>query len=287
MAKAKPQIIIIKKVSGHGGHHGGAWKVAYADFVTALMALFIVLWLLNTSEHTKKVIAGYFNDPLGKPTDSGSTQSGVGESIPFTKENIEKLKEQLQKQIQQTANLKDLSKQVEMTVTPEGLRIELLESKDGTFFDSGSITLKPGGREMLNLLADKLSTIPNRVSIEGHTDAQPYSGTNPFYTNWELSEDRANVARRLMQHPGGLRPNQVSQVRGFADQRMRDPLHPTDPSNRRVSLIVQYLTPADFPNGVPPSATAVSPAPEKSDSPPPQGSKEPTPDASGKPSAAH
>jgi len=287
---AKPQIIIIKKVSGHGGHHGGAWKVAYADFVTAMMALFIVLWLLNTSEHTKKVIAGYFNDPMGKPTDSGSTQSGVGEAMPFTKENIEKLKEQLQKQIQQQANLKDLSKQVEMTVTPEGLRIELLESKDGTFFDTGSTTLKPGGKDMLNLLADKLSTVPNRVSIEGHTDAQPFSGANPLYTNWELSEDRANVARRLMQHPGGLRPNQVSQVRGFADQRMRDPVHPLDPSNRRVSLIVQYLTPADFPNGVPPSAEkspAETAAPEKSDSAPSQDSKGPGLAASGKPSAAH
>jgi chemotaxis protein MotB len=288
---AKPQIIVIKKVQGHGGHHGGAWKVAYADFVTAMMALFIVLWLLNTSEHTKKVIAGYFNDPMGKPTDSGSTQSGVGESIPFTKENIEKLKEQLQKQIQQTANLKDLSKQVEMTVTPEGLRIELLESKDGTFFDTGNSSLKPGGKEMLNLLADKLSTIPNRVSIEGHTDAQPFSGSNPLYTNWELSEDRANVARRLMQHPGGLRPNQVSQVRGFADQRMRDPAHPLDPSNRRVSLIVQYLTPADFPNGVPlPDARpeAESTAPEKSvPAAPPQESKSAAPGGSGKPSVAH
>ncbi len=286
----KPPIIIIKKVQGHGGHHGGAWKVAYADFVTAMMALFIVLWLLNTSEHTKKVIAGYFNDPMGKPTDSGSLQSGVGESIPFTKENIEKLKEQLQKQIHQTPNLKDLSKQVEMTITPEGLRIELLESKDGSFFDTGSITLKPAGKEMLNLLADKLSTVPNRVSIEGHTDAQPFSGTNPLYTNWELSEDRANVARRLMQHPGGLRANQVSQVRGFSDQRLRDPLHPLDPSNRRVSLIVQYLTPADFPNGVPPStekSNAEAPAPERSMSASaPQDSKGSSAVASGKPSAA-
>src|SRR5277367_1086715 len=147
-----------------------------------------------------------------------------------------------------------------MTITPEGLRIELLESKDGTFFDTGSITLKPGGKDMLNLLADKLSTVPNRVSIEGHTDAQPFSGTNPLYTNRELSEDRANVARRLMQHPGGLRASQVSQVRGFADQRMRDPLHPLDPSNRRVSLIVQYLTPADFPGGVPPVEIPAAPA---------------------------
>ena len=143
---AKPQIIIIKRVKGHGSHHAGAWKVAYADFVTAMMALFIVLWLMNTSEHTKKVIAGYFNDPMGKHTEINSDRAGTADALPFTRENIEKLKAQLQKQIQQNANLKDLSKQVEMTVTPEGLRIELIESKDGTFFDTGSTTLKPGGK---------------------------------------------------------------------------------------------------------------------------------------------
>jgi chemotaxis protein MotB len=294
---AKPTIIVIKKINKHGGHHGGAWKVAYADFVTAMMALFIVLWLLNTSEHTKKVIAGYFNDPMGHKTESGSLNSGTGEAMPFTKENIEKLKEQLQKQIQQTANLKDLSKQVEMTITPEGLRIELLESKDGTFFDTGSTTLKAGGKEMLNLLAAKLSQVPNRVSIEGHTDAQPFSGSNPTYSNWELSEDRANVARRLMQHPGGLRDHQVSQVRGFADQRLRDPAHPFDPSNRRVSLIVQYLTPADFPNGVPPEppgeATTVAKgetAAAKGEAAPAKGQTAPAPAAkpsNEKPPAGH
>jgi chemotaxis protein MotB len=215
---------------------------------------------------------------------------GLADALPLNKEEIQKLKEQLQKQIQQTANLKDLSKQVEMTVTPEGLRIELLESKDGSFFDTGSITLKPGGRDMLNLLADKLSTVPNRVSIEGHTDAQPFSGAN-LYSNWELSEDRANVARRLMQHPGGLRPSQVSQVRGFADQRLRTPLAPFDPSNRRVSLIVQYLTPADFPNGVPPAdakAEAEMDAPASGATAP----SSPTPvdppkQANNKPSASH
>ena len=288
---AKPQIIVIKKIQGHGGHQGGAWKVAYADFVTAMMALFIVLWLLNTSEHTKKVIAGYFNDPMGKKTERGTDRVGAGEAMPINKGDIEKLKAQLEKQIQQTANLKDLSKQVEMTVTPEGLRIELLESKDGTFFDTGSTRLKAGGRDMLNLLATRLSTVPNRISLEGHTDAQRFSGENKLYSNWELSEERANVARRLMQHTGGLRENQVSQVRGFADQRLRDPLHPFDPSNRWVPLIVQYLTPADFPSGLPPSAEtpeAETPAPDKSNSPPsPQDSRGSAPVASGKPSVAH
>src|SRR5271154_3113000 len=225
-----------------------------------MMALFIVLWLLNTSDHTRKVIAGYFNDPMGKKTESGTDRNGSGQISAFTKENIEKLKDQLQRQIQQHINLKDLSKNVEMTVTPEGLRIELLESKNGTFFDTGSTTLKPDGREMLNLLADQLSTVPNKISIEGHTDSQPYSANNGIYTNWELSEGRANVARRLMQHPGGLRANQVSQVRGFADQRLRNSVNPLDPSNRRVSLIVQYLTPADFPGGAQSAAPGASEA---------------------------
>jgi len=281
------QIIIIKKSQGHGGHHGGAWKVAYADFVTAMMALFIVLWLLNTSDHTRKVIAGYFNDPLGKKTESGTDRNGSGELSPFTKENIEKLKDQLQTQIQQNINLRNLSKNVEMTVTPEGLRIELLESKDGTFFDSGSATLKPGGREMLNLLADKLSTVPNKISVEGHTDSQPFSDAK-IYSNWELSEERANVARRLMQHPGGLRENQVSQVRGFADQRPRMPLNPLDPSNRRVSLIVQYLTPADFPGGVPSGVPAASEAATVKRDAAPASATTPAPKpANGKPAAGH
>ena len=289
---AKPQIIIIRKVQGHGGHHGGAWKVAYADFVTAMMALFIVLWLLNTSDHTRKVIAGYFNDPMGKKTESGTDQAGAGEAMPIDKADIDKLKTQLEKHIQQTANLKDLSKQVEMAVTPEGLRIELLESKDGTFFDTGSTTLKPGGRDMLNLLASELSSVPNRISIEGHTDAQPFSAGNKLYSNWELSEERANVARRLMQHPGGLRENQVSQVRGFADQRLRDPLHPLDPANRRVSLIVQYVTPADFPNGIPiyaakSKAETLTPNKGSSAASPPQGPAGSAAVASRKPSAAH
>jgi chemotaxis protein MotB len=277
---AKPQIIVIKRVKGHAGHHGGAWKVAYADFVTAMMALFIVLWLLNTSEHTRKVIAGYFNDPMGKPTETGSDKAGVDDEMPMNKKDIEKLKEQLQRQIAQQINLKDISKQVEMTITPEGLRIELLESKDGTFFDTGGTTLKANGKDILNLLADKLSTVPNHISIEGHTDAQPFSN-GAIYSNWELSEERANVARRLMQHPGGLRANQVSQVRGFADQRLRTPKNPLDPSNRRISLIVQYLTPADFPNAAaakpadaaPSAAASDKPSSDKPSPGPPSGSR--------------
>jgi chemotaxis protein MotB len=237
-----PPIIIIKKKSGHGGHRGGAWKVAYADFVTAMMALFIVLWLLSSSsKQTQIAISGYFKDPSGTASKLGTTLAGAGESIPITKQDMSKLKEKLQKTIQKINDLDKLKKNIEMTVTAEGLRIELIESEKGTFFESGRAALNPSGQELLGLLAVELGQVPNRISVEGHTDAKPYSGKSS-YSNWELSSDRANAARRLMQQEGGLRPDQVTQVRGFADQRLRNLKDPLDPSNRRISIIVQYLS---------------------------------------------
>ncbi|MGA2003421.1 MAG: flagellar motor protein MotB [Terriglobales bacterium] len=234
-----PPIIIIKKKGGHGGHHGGAWKVAYADFVTAMMALFIVLWLLNSSKQLQVAIGGYFKDPTGTAKKVGTNQSGSGENFSLTKQNMAELKEQLQKSIRSITDLDNLRKNIEMTVTAEGLRIELLESDQGTFFDSGSSALNQSGKEMLSLLAVELGKVPNHLSVEGHTDAKPFAGTGS-YTNWELSADRANAARRLMQS-SGLRADQVSQVRGFADQRLRNEKNPEDPSNRRISIIVQYI----------------------------------------------
>ena len=233
-------IIVIKKKGGHGGHHGGAWKVAYADFVTAMMALFIVLWLMNTSKQLQEAIGGYFKDPTGTAKKVGTNQSGSGENFSLTKQNMAQLKEQLQKSIRSINDLEKLRKNVEITVTAEGLRIELLESQNGTFFDSGSSAVNQTGREMLNLLAAELSELPNKVSIEGHTDAKPFTGARN-YSNWELSSDRANSARRLMQE-AGLRSDQVSQVRGFADQRLRNKVDPMDASNRRISIIVQYIS---------------------------------------------
>ena len=235
----KKAIVIFKKARAHHGHHGGAWKVAYADFVTAMMALFIVLWLMNTSDHVRKVIAGYFNDPRGSSALTGSDRAGSADNLPLTRENMQQFKQRLEKAIMQTDHFKALSSQIEITVTPEGLRIELLESKNGTFFDTGSTALNENGRELLTMLAGQLKDVPNNVSIEGHTDSQPYAN-DAGYGNWELSTDRANAARRLMQDKG-LRRNQVSQVRGYADQRLRLPKYPFDPSNRRISLIVQYL----------------------------------------------
>jgi chemotaxis protein MotB len=235
-----PPVIIIKKKGGHGSHHGGAWKVAYADFVTAMMALFIVLWLMNSSQKIQVAVGGYFKDPSGTAKKVGTGLAGTGENLQLAKQDMAKLKVELQKSIQSITDLDKLKKNIEMTVTAEGLRIELLESEKGTFFDSGSSALNKSGQEMLALLAAELGKVPNHVSVEGHTDAKAFTGKRS-YSNWELSSDRANAARRLMQQ-SGLRADQVSQVRGFADQRLRNSKDAMDPSNRRISIIVQYVS---------------------------------------------
>jgi chemotaxis protein MotB len=234
----RPIIVIKKKVSG-AGHHGGAWKVAYADFMTAMMSLFIVLWLLNSTPQIKKAVAGYFNDPHSGGKETGTETMGSDESISIDQKNVENLKDEIQKAIMKQQDLNKLSKQIEITITGEGLKIDLMEDQGGTFFESGSPKLSDNGVKLLNLLSGQLKTLPNRLLIEGHTDSQPFSSDNG-YTNWELSSDRANSARRLLQQ-GGVGPDQISQVRGYADQKLRDPSNPLDPSNRRVSLIVQWV----------------------------------------------
>jgi chemotaxis protein MotB len=253
MEKTRP-ILIIKKKGGHGGHHGGAWKVAYADFVTAMMALFIVLWLMNSSKQVQEAIGGYFKDPTGTSKKVGSNMAGAGENFILTRDNMPRLKQQLQTAIRQLSDFEKLQSHIEMTVTAEGLRIELSESAAGTFFDSGSAQLNADGRELLITLAQELGKLPNKISIEGHTDSNPYTGS-ASYGNWELSTDRANAARRLMQE-NGVRADQVTQVRGFADQRLRKPESPLDPSNRRISLIVQYVVKNNDEEDATPAAAA-------------------------------
>jgi chemotaxis protein MotB len=238
MSQQHPVILVKKKV-GHGGHHGGAWKVAYADFVTAMMALFIVLWLLNSSKKIQEAVGGYFRDPSGTSKNIGTDMKGSGERFSLTKDDMPKLKLELEKRISQMSNFERLKNQIEITVTSEGLRIELLETETGTFFDLGSPIPNDNGKELLSLLAQELGKLPNQVSIEGHTDSKPYAGNNG-YSNWELSADRANAARRLMLRRG-LQDHQVSQIRGYADQMPRKPDDPEDPSNRRISVIVQYV----------------------------------------------
>ena len=237
-----PEIIIIKRKALHGGHHGGAWKVAYADFVTAMMSLFIVLWLMGSSDKVKKAVSGYFNDPKGSGSMTGSTMAGQGSTLSrivdvVNDTSMAKLKEKLEAEIKAKKELEKLSKQIEITITSEGLRIELIEGKDGTFYELGSAKLSVSGQTLLALLAAELKTLPNSLLIEGHTDATPYSNDNS-YSNWDLSADRANSARRLMQQDG-VRTDQVSQVRGYADQMLRVKNNPTDPSNRRISILVK------------------------------------------------
>jgi chemotaxis protein MotB len=242
VGKGQP-IIVIKRTGDHGGHHGGAWKVAYADFVTAMMALFIVLWLMSQNDAVKKAVAGYFNDPKGTASLLGTNMTGTGagngktQAVDPNQLQLEDLKEKLEREIRARKDLEKLNKQIEITITSEGLRIELIEDKNGTFYQSGSANLSPSGQELLALLAAELKTLPNQLQIEGHTDAAQYSNdTN--YGNWELSADRANSARRLLQQDG-VRADQVTQVRGYADQLLRVKSNPYDPSNRRISILVK------------------------------------------------
>ena len=216
-----PPPIIIKKKASHGGHHGGAWKVAYADFVTAMMALFIVLWLMNSSKQIQEAVGGYFKDPSGSSKMVGTDMRGAGENFVVTRDNMKELKEQLQKSIRQIPKFDELQSHIEMTVTNEGLRIELTETANGIFFESGSDKMSADGSDLVKLLAVELGKLPNTIAIEGHTDSKPYP-PGAIYTNWELSSDRANSARRLMQN-NGIRQDQITQVRGFADQRLRKP----------------------------------------------------------------
>ena len=258
-AKSAP-IIVIRKKGGHAGHHGGAWKVAYADFVTAMMALFIVLWLMGSSEKVKRAVAGYFNDPKGTANLLGTTMSGNGIEVTQNDQNkqrLEQLKQKLEEEIKAKKELEKLSNQIEITITAEGLRIEMLEGKNGTFFQSGSASLSSSGQELLALLAGELKTLPNDLLLEGHTDAAQYS-IDANYSNWELSADRANAARRLLQE-NGVRANQVTQVRAYADELLRNKADPYDPANRRITILVK--------NGAGGAVPQVSPLPDIATSP--------------------
>jgi chemotaxis protein MotB len=232
-------IIVIKRKKHAHAHHGGAWKVAYADFVTAMMALFIVLWLLSSSEQVQKAVGGYFTDPTGSGKQIGNGLRGIGgESLTVVnKADMAKLKEKLDQAVKQTGSLQKMKEHVTMTVTGEGLRVELTEGNQaGFFFQSGSPDPSGVGKEMLSTLAAEIGKMPNSVIIEGHTDSAALAKKE--YTNWELSTDRANTARRWMEQ-NGMRPDQVIQVRGFADQKPRDATSPDDPSNRRITVIIQ------------------------------------------------
>lgn len=259
MPKDAPIIIVKKKVDGYG-HHGGAWKVAYADFVTAMMALFIVLWLMNTSEKVRKMVGGYFQDPRGAGRQTGTQLAGAGTGIPLRKDDLPKLKQKLEQAMKKVEDFANIHKQVQITITPEGLRVELMETKGGFFFTNGSPAATEQGKEILGALAKEIGKVPNHILVEGYTDAAPYHGASD-YSNWELSVDRANSARRLME-AAGVREEQVNYVRGFADRQLKHQDNPLDPGNRRISIIIQYQDAK--PEGDTPEDNATSKAPKHS-----------------------
>ncbi|MBW8847045.1 MAG: flagellar motor protein MotB [Burkholderiales bacterium] len=271
----KLQPIIIKKVK-KGGHavHGGAWKIAYADFVTAMMAFFLLMWLLgSTTEGDKKGIADFFQSPLkvsmlggSGSGDSSSVVRGGGKDLTretgqvkegqseakrasYTlralkeeqrkaeKARLEQLKAKVEEVLSENPKLAALGGQIRLDMTKEGLRIQIVDEGNRPMFDSGSAVVKPYMRELLRELGNVLTEVPNRLTVEGHTDAQPFSGGDKGYSNWELSADRANSSRRELV-AGGLSEARMLRVQGLAASKLLDAKDPNSALNRRISIIV-------------------------------------------------
>ena len=272
----KLQPIIIKRVKKGGhGHHGGAWKIAYADFVTAMMAFFLLMWLLgSTTEGDKKGIADFFNTPLkvallnsgsGSGDSSSIIKGGGGDLSRSSGQvkngdveaqrrtiNLQALKaEQKRAEAARLAELKDrvedllaanpklaaMQSQIRLDMTRDGLRIQIVDENNRPMFDSGSATVRPAMRDLLRVIGEVLAEVPNRITLEGHTDAAPFSGGERGYSNWELSSDRANASRReLLQ--GGLPEDRTLRVQGLAASNLFEPEEPLSPANRRISIIV-------------------------------------------------
>ncbi|GAB4350051.1 MAG: hypothetical protein Kow006_12360 [Gammaproteobacteria bacterium] len=260
--------IIIKKVkkAGHG-HHGGAWKIAYADFVTAMMAFFLLMWLLgSTTKAERQGIAEYFQNPLkvslmggSGSGDATSIIQGGGEDLSRSTGQVKRTKEgtreivtrvaekaegrwdefgrKLKAKIEQSQILSKFRNQLRIDITSEGLRIQIVDEENRPMFAAGSDRLEPYAREILQEITPLIAGLPNKVSITGHTDATPYGHNERGYTNWELSSDRANAARREMNR-NGLPDTQVIRVAGLASSLPLDPKNPTSPSNRRIAIIV-------------------------------------------------
>ena len=219
---------------------GGAWKVAYADFVTALMSLFIVLWLMNSGTAVRDAVSGYFKDPKAYSQKRGSGPANSGEGLTITRQTAQGLRKQIEEALRRAPDFQKMRDYILISVTGEGLRIELLETEQGMFFVTGSPNPTPSGERLIQVLAAELGRMGNEIVIEGHTDSRPFRNAGPTtgYSNWELSSDRANTARRLL-HRYGVAPNQVVEVRGFADRRPMQPAAPDDARNRRISLVVK------------------------------------------------
>lgn len=259
----QPIIIKRKKVVA-GGHHGGSWKVAFADFATAMMAFFLVLWLTATASPEQiKAVEGYFRDPVGfteggspNPVDLGGSASVVNEASPdvessqiqiedevvdelsetLEQRRMKELFQELKERIDQNQTLQEFKDQLLIDITDEGLRIQIVDRSGRPMFDSGRAELKYYSQDILFELAKTLGSVDNKLSLTGHTDATPFNG-RPGYTNWELSADRANTARRALV-AGGVREEQIGRVVGLSDSVLFEKSDPTAPVNRRISIIV-------------------------------------------------
>lgn len=305
----KLQPIIIKRVKkgGHGAH-GGAWKIAYADFVTAMMAFFLLMWLLgSTTEGDKKGIADYFSSPMRVSLMSSGSGSGdsshviKGGGTDLSRQNgqvkkgdievkhqtvnlaamraeqkraemarLELLKQHIEKMIQQRPNFDALKNQIRLDMTADGLRIQIVDAQNRPMFDSGSAVVQPYMRELLQEIGSVLAEVPNRLTLEGHTDAQPFAGDRGGmgYGNWELSSDRANASRRELV-AGGLPMERVLRVQGLASSVPFEPADPLSPTNRRISIIVMNREAEDRffqkPEAVSAESSTASEAPNPAD----------------------
>jgi chemotaxis protein MotB len=232
----------VKKVKGHSGHHGGAWKVAYADFVTAMMALFLVLWLVSQADtKLKEAIANYFRSPGVFTSMRGGVldrQASLSKE-PTTQDNEQALMgaaAHLQKKFQKNPEFESVKDQVKIEMTEEGLRIQILDKAERTSFSSGSAELTPAAQAILTEIARNICELPNPIFIGGHTDRLVFPAGSP-YTNWELSTDRANAARRYLE-TGCVKPEQIRRVVGYADTEPLIPADPYAPANRRISIVL-------------------------------------------------
>ncbi len=236
----KPRIII-KKVKGHGGgHHGGAWKVAYADFVTAMMALFIVLWVLGASDKKFKAgLAHYFREPGVFSGSSGIIPNGgqdkLGAGI-IQAPSLEVLHAQIKQGLGEIKEIAGLRDQVPITMTREGLMIEIIDKEKQAFFEVSSAKVKPVMRKVLAVIVEKVKDSPYKVSIGGHTDARPYHD-DAYFSNWELSTVRALNTRRVIEELGFPREH-LAQVAGYADRNLRIASDPLSSENRRITLLI-------------------------------------------------